>query len=247
MNSEKIINVLKSIIKNYRSIGGQTINKNILVVEDDPMTNKVICDFLTEKGYIIFSALDGEIGLDLFQSEKIDLAVLDIMLPKIDGLTVLSEIRKKSAAVPIVMLTAVEDEYTQVVSFGQQVDDYVTKPFSPTILVKRIEAIFRRTAEISYHSSLQYSDVIIDFEAHTVESDEGIIELTKKEYEILGILFRRIGKVVTREQLIEECWGYDYSPSDRIIDTHIKNIRKKISSLKIRTIKGLGYLLENVQ
>lgn len=222
------------------------MNKQILVVEDDPMTNKVICDFLTDKGYRVFSALDGEIGLDLFRNKKIDLAILDIMLPKIDGLTLLAEIRKESK-VPIVMLTAVEDEYTQVVSFGQQIDDYVTKPFSPTILVKRIEAIFRRTAETHEQTSLHYSDVVIDFAAHSVATDDGIIELTKKEYGILAILFRRIGKVVTREQLIEECWGYDYSPSDRIIDTHIKNIRKKLPSLNIRTVKGLGYLLEETQ
>lgn len=210
------------------------------------MTNKVICDFLKDKGYLVFSALDGEIGLELFYSTKIDLAVLDIMLPKIDGLTLLAEIRKNSK-IPIVMLTAVDDEYTQVVSFGQQVDDYVTKPFSPTILVKRIEAIFRRTAKIIEHTSLQYSDVVIDFEAHTVAANEETVELTKKEYSILAILFRRIGKVVTREHLIEECWGYDYTPSDRIIDTHIKNIRRKLPSLKIRTVKGLGYLLEDTK
>lgn len=220
------------------------MNKHILVVEDDPMTNKVICDFLTDKGYRVFSASDGEAGLELFHSKKIDLAVLDIMLPKIDGLTLLAEIRKESN-VPIVMLTAVEDEYTQVVSFGQQIDDYVTKPFSPTILVKRIEAIFRRLAESVEEAIINYGNVSIDFEAHILKLDGKNIELTKKEYEILAMLFRKMGKVVTREQLIEACWGYDYTPIDRIIDTHIKNIRKKIPSLKIKTVKGLGYLLED--
>ena len=204
------------------------MQKRILVVEDDEMTNKVITNFLAEQNFTVFSALDGQAGWDIFQKETLDLIILDIMLPKIDGLALLAQFREVSQ-IPIIMLTALDDEYTQVVSYSNLIDDYVTKPFSPTILVKRVEAVLRRN---------------VQEEENSVENQSEAVNLTKKEYDIVTQLISRKGNVVTREQLMDQIWGYDYNPSDRIIDTHIKNIRKKLPGIEIRTVKGTGYAIE---
>lgn len=220
------------------------MQKRILVVEDDEMTNKVITNFLAEQNFTVFSALDGQAGWDIFQKETLDLIILDIMLPKIDGLALLAQFREVSQ-IPIIMLTALDDEYTQVVSYSNLIDDYVTKPFSPTILVKRVEAVLRRNVqEEENNGKIKYGELTIDLDACTVENQSEAVNLTKKEYDIVTQLISRKGKVVTREQLMDQIWGYDYNPSDRIIDTHIKNIRKKLPGIEIRTVKGTGYAIE---
>lgn len=224
----------------------ECVVKNILVIEDDEMTNKVISNFLAEQNFTVFSALDGQIGWDIFQKEVVDLIILDIMLPKIDGLTLLAQFREVSQ-IPIIMLTALDDEYTQVVSYSNLIDDFVTKPFSPTILVKRVEAVLRRNSQEEINNEqIKYGELTIDLDAFKVENQAEVISLTKKEYQILVKLITSKGKIVTREQLMGHIWGYDYNPSDRIIDTHIKNIRKKLPNIEIRTVKGTGYGIESI-
>ncbi|MGX7150773.1 response regulator transcription factor [Enterococcus ureasiticus] len=217
----------------------------ILVVEDDTMTNEVISDFLEEKDYEVISASDGEEAWQIFQKEKLDLMILDIMLPNITGLELLERIRQTSD-VPVIMLTAIDQEHTQLLSFKQKVDDYVIKPFSPTILVKRVQAVLRRTkqgAEVK-NQEVYYGNVRIDFDAAMIFYKDERVPLTKIEYRIVEYLAKNKGRTVMREQLIETIWGYDFTANDRVIDSHMKNIRKKIPQLNIETIKGIGYILE---
>ncbi|MGX7243871.1 response regulator transcription factor [Enterococcus quebecensis] len=217
----------------------------ILVVEDDTMTNQVITDFLEEKGYEVLSALDGEEAWQIIEEEELNLILLDIMLPTISGLELLERIRKTSD-VPIIMLTAIDQEHTQLISFKQKVDDYVIKPFSPTILVKRVEAVLRRSEQVSEveKQEVHHGDVRINFDSSMIFFKDDRIPLTKIEYRIVEYLAKNKGRVVTREQLIETIWGYEFTANDRVIDSHMKNIRKKIPSLRIETIKGIGYMLE---
>ncbi|ALS36773.1 DNA-binding response OmpR family regulator [Enterococcus rotai] len=217
----------------------------ILVVEDDTMTNQVICDFLEEKDYDVLSALDGEEAWGIFENEMLDLILLDIMLPTISGLELLERIRKTSD-VPIIMLTAIDQEHTQLISFKQKVDDYVIKPFSPTILVKRVQAVLRRAEQPTATEKKEdsYGDVRINFDSSMVFLENERVALTRIEYQIVEYLAKNKGRVVTREQLIEAVWGYEFTANDRVIDSHMKNIRKKIPGLNIETIKGIGYMLE---
>lgn len=217
----------------------------ILVVEDDTMTNQVISDFLEEKEYEVISALDGEEAWELIQKEVLDLIILDIMLPNISGLELLERTRQISD-VPIIMLTAIDQEHTQLLSFKQKVDDYVIKPFSPTILVKRVQAVLRRTKQGADTPNLEvyYGDVRINFDAAMIFYKDERVPLTKIEYRIVEYLAKNKGRTVTREQLIETIWGYEFTANDRVIDSHMKNIRKKVPHLNIETIKGIGYILE---
>ncbi|MEI5993579.1 response regulator transcription factor [Candidatus Enterococcus mansonii] len=224
------------------------MNVRVLVVEDDTMTNQVISDFLEEKGYEVLSALDGEEAWQFVQTEELDLILLDIMLPKISGLELLEKIRK-SSDIPIIMLTAIDEEHTQLISFKQKIDDYVIKPFSPTILVKRVEAVLRRAKkdEKKEQQELHYGNIHINFDSAMIYCDGERVALTKIEYRIVETLAKRRGTVVTREQLIETIWGYEFTANDRVIDSHMKNIRKKIPDLTIETLKGIGYILEDKQ
>ena len=173
---------------------------------------------------------------------EFDLVILDIMLPKIDGLTVLKRIRQISK-VPILMLTAMEDEYTQIMSFDHMADDYITKPFSPILLVKRVKALLRRSGAAG-GQSLTIGDVTIDFEGYSVHNEGGPIDLSMKEIELIKYLYRHKGQAITRDQILDAVWGIDFISSDRKIDTHIKNIRKKLNCDCITTIRGLGYKFE---
>ncbi|WP_348921163.1 response regulator transcription factor [Enterococcus rotai] len=217
----------------------------ILVVEDDTMTNQVISDFLEEKDYDVLSVLDGEKAWEIFKKEELDLILLDIMLPTISGLELLERIRMISD-VPIIMLTAIDQEHTQLISFKQKVDDYVIKPFSPTILVKRVQAVLRRVVQSKMIEKKEvfYGNIRINFDSSMVFLDNERVPLTKTEYQIVEYLSKNKGRVVTREQLIEGIWGYEFTANDRVIDSHMKNIRKKIPGLNIETLKGIGYMLE---
>ncbi|WP_086314573.1 two-component system, OmpR family, response regulator Irr [Enterococcus sp. 7F3_DIV0205] len=221
------------------------MNTKILVVEDDTMTNQVISDFLEEKDYEVVSASDGEEAWQIVQKETFDLIILDIMLPNISGLELLERIRQTSD-VPVIMLTAIDQEHTQLLSFKQKVDDYVIKPFSPTILVKRVQAVLRRTKQGANTPNLEvyYGDVRINFDAAMIFYKDERVPLTKIEYRIVEYLAKNKGRTVTREQLIETIWGYEFTANDRVIDSHMKNIRKKVPHLNIETIKGIGYILE---
>lgn len=219
--------------------------KKILVVEDDQTTNEVTSAFLTEAGFQVTSFFDGENALESVKKEEFSLLILDVMLPKMSGIDLLKYVREQSE-VPVILLTALSDEYSQTVGFLNGVDDYVTKPFSPSILVKRVEAILRRTGTKtnSDSSQLSFGTISCDDSSKTIQVKDVIVPLTKKEFSIVYQLMKNKGKVVTRERLLNELWGYDEFPNDRVIDTHIKNIRKKLPQLSFRTLKGIGYLLE---
>ncbi len=211
----------------------------ILVVEDDVIINQVICEFLKEHKYDVVSVFDGKEALDAFNREAFDLIILDIMIPSLSGIEVLKEIRK-SSDVAVMMLTAMDDEYTQLISFNHLISDYVVKPFSPIILIKRIENILRNKVG---NDDIFVNDILIKQSKGIVYCNNIEISLTKKEYEILLFLVSKKGKIVTREQLMNSIWGYDDLYS-RVLDNHMKNLRKKLPSLPLKTVVGRGYQIE---
>lgn len=217
----------------------------LLVIEDDINTNEAICEYMKSAGHTILSALDGEEGLLLAKEPSIDLVVLDIMLPKIDGMTVLRELRKCST-VPILMLTAIEDEHTQATSFDAEADDYITKPFSMVLLGKRITALLRRSGKNPEILRVQFGDITVDFGGYAAWNQAGRINLTPKEIELLKLLLEHKGLVLTRSQILDELWGYDAPIIDRTVDTYIKNLRKKLNLNRIITVKGVGYKYEEL-
>ena len=215
----------------------------LLIVEDDKQTNDAICEYLKSTGHKLVPAYDGADALQLFNHEAIDLVVLDIMLPKITGLGVLHEIRKKSST-PVLMLTAIDDEYTQVTSFDEQADDYITKPFSMVLLGRRITALLRRSGKEILPSTMAFGDVIVDFSGYTAKDSNGRIDITPKEIDLLKLLVEHKGLVLTRTQILDDLWGIDAPIIDRTIDTYIKNLRKKLRLECIVTVKGIGYKYE---
>ena len=215
----------------------------LLVIEDDINTNEAICEYMKSAGHTTLSALDGKEGLLLAKEPSVDLVVLDIMLPKIDGMTVLRELRKCST-VPILMLTAIEDEHTQATSFDAEADDYITKPFSMVLLGKRITALLRRSGKNPEILRVQFGDIIVDFGGYAAWNQAGRIDLTPKEIELLKLLLEHKGLVLTRSQILDELWGYDAPIIDRTVDTYIKNLRKKLNLDRIITVKGVGYKYE---
>ena len=215
----------------------------LLVIEDDINTNEAICEYMKSAGHTTLSALDGEEGLLLAKEPSVDLVVLDIMLPKIDGMTVLRELRKCST-VPVLMLTAIEDEHTQATSFDAEADDYITKPFSMVLLGKRITALLRRSGKNPEILRVQFGDIIVDFGGYAAWNQAGRIDLTPKEIELLKLLLEHKGLVLTRSQILDELWGYDAPIIDRTVDTYIKNLRKKLNLNRIITVKGVGYKYE---
>ena len=217
----------------------------LLVIEDDINTNEAICEYMKSAGHTILSALDGEEGLLLAKEPSIDLVVLYIMLPKIDGMTVLRELRKCST-VPILMLTAIEDEHTQATSFDAEADDYITKPFSMVLLGKRITALLRRSGKNPEILRVQFGDITVDFGGYAAWNQAGRIDLTPKEIELLKLLLEHKGLVLTRSQILDELWGYDAPIIDRTVDTYIKNLRKKLNLNRIITVKGVGYKYEEL-
>lgn len=217
----------------------------LLVIEDNINTNEAICEYMKSAGHTILSALDGEEGLLLAKEPSIDLVVLDIMLPKIDGMTVLRELRKCST-VPILMLTAIEDEHTQATSFDAEADDYITKPFSMVLLGKRITALLRRSGKNPEILRVQFGDITVDFGGYAAWNQAGRIDLTPKEIELLKLLLEHKGLVLTRSQILDELWGYDAPIIDRTVDTYIKNLRKKLNLNRIITVKGVGYKYEEL-
>ncbi|MCI9371607.1 MAG: response regulator transcription factor [Lachnospiraceae bacterium] len=215
----------------------------LLIVEDDKKTNEAICEYLKSAGHKLIPAYDGASALQSFNECNIDLVVLDIMLPKISGLSVLHEIRR-SSSVPILMLTAIEDEYTQVTSFDEQADDYIIKPFSMVLLGRRITALLRRSGKGILPDAMAFGDVIVDFSGYTAKDSNGKIDITPKEIDLLKLFVEHKGLVLTRTQILDDLWGDSYPIIDRIIDTYIKNLRKKQRLECIVTVKGIGYKYE---
>lgn len=215
----------------------------LLIVEDDRKTNEAICEYLKSAGHKMIPAYDGASALRIFETDKIDLVILDIMLPQISGLSVLHKIRKKSS-IPVLMLTAIEDEFTQVQSFDEQADDYITKPFSMILLGRRITALLRRSGKSTMPDRMTFQDVTVDFSGYTAKDKKGKIDVTPKEIDLLKLLVEHKGLVLTRSQILDDLWGDSYPIIDRTVDTYIKNLRKKLRLDCIATVKGIGYKYE---
>ena len=219
----------------------------LLIVEDDHKTNDAICEYLKPTGHSLIPAYDGSEALQLFRQNHIDLVVLDIMLPTITGLAVLNSIRKTSQ-VPVLMLTAMEDEQTQVASFDGQADDYMTKPFSMVILGKRITALLRRSNPAEKAVDVwTCGDLTVNFSAYSAHDSSGELEVTAKELDLLKLLVEHQGLVLSRTQILDGVWGDNSYVLDRLVDTYIKNLRKKLHLDCIKTVKGIGYKLEVIQ
>ena len=219
------------------------MNSSILVIEDDSNIQELISEFLSAEGYQVDTANDGLEGIQKFKQGSYDLVILDIMMPNLDGYGVCKMIRK-SSSVPIIFLTAFNDEGDQLKGFDLECDDYITKPFSFNLLIKRVEAILRRSNKTINDKFIVFEKLKLDLNTYIAEIDGEPIELTLKEFNILKALIEKYPQVITREGLLDSIWGYDYYGDTRIVDAHIKNIRKKISLPYIKTVKGIGYTLE---
>lgn len=212
--------------------------KRILVVEDDPDIQEMLCAYLHDAGYETGAAEDGIAALDLFHSNTWSLVLLDIMLPKVDGYGVCELIRRESN-VPVIMLTALDAEENQMKGFDLDIDDYVTKPFSMPILLRKIAAVLRRSGEgENEKNQLIYRDLVLDLDAYRVSVDGEPLDLTSREFELLRELLQNQGRVLTRSVLLGRLWNYDFFGDERIVDSHIKNLRKKLNREYIETVRG---------
>lgn len=219
--------------------------QNILIVEDDLDIQELLREFLKEAGYEVMTAGDGIEAMDLFAKNKYDLILLDIMLPKIDGFGVCELIRKQSQ-VPIIMLTALGGEEEQIRGLDLQVDDYITKPFSVPILIRKIAAVLRRSSQTQDegHKTIAYQNLLLDLDNYTAMVDGIAYELTQREFEVLRELLTHQGRIMTRQNLLDKLWRYDFYGDERVVDTHIKNLRRKLGIEFIQTVRGVGYKID---
>ena len=218
----------------------------ILVVDDESRMRKLVKDFLTKKNFQVLEAGDGEEAMDIFYKEKdIALLILDVMMPKMDGWQVCREIRQYSR-VPIIMLTAKSDEKDELQGFDLGVDEYITKPFSPKILVARVEAILRRSNVLAADDTMEAGGIELNKAAHEVLIDGKSVELSYKEFELLAYFMSNQGVALSRERILNNVWNYDYFGDARTIDTHVKKLRSKLGAKGeyIKTIWGMGYKFE---
>ena len=214
--------------------------KRILIVEDEPDIQEFLCAYLADAGYGTAAAGDGVEALALFQAQPFDLVLLDIMLPKIDGFGVCEVIRSQSQ-VPILMLTALDGEAEQLRGFGLDIDDYVTKPFSMPVLLEKIRVILRRRAGGEEEDSLRRGDLLLNRTTREAFLDGHPLELTVREFDLLATFLASPGRVFTREMLLAKLWGYDFYGDERVVDSHIKNLRHKLGKDYIETVRGVGY------
>lgn len=218
----------------------------ILVVDDESRMRKLVRDFLVHKDFQVMEAGDGEEALDIFFNNKdISLIILDVMMPKLDGWQVCKEVRQYSK-VPIIMLTAKADERDELLGYELGIDEYITKPFSPKILVARVEAVLRRTSNLQSTDIIQAGGIELDINAHMVKIDQEPIELSFKEFELLHYFVMNQGVALSREKILNNVWNYDYFGDARTIDTHVKKLRSKMKDKGeyIKTIWGMGYKFE---
>ena len=219
----------------------------VVIVEDDKNINEVVTEYMKDAGYAVVSYADGGVALaELEANREAALFIFDIMLPGASGFDLLRAVRNSAAhrAKPVVILTALGDEATQIMSFDELADDFVAKPFSPRVLVRRADALLRRSGA-GETKKARFEGVEIDFDRYEV-TDQGVpVNLTVREIELLAALMRNSGIVLSRQQLLDNAWGRDYFGDERIVDAHIKNLRKKLTSGIIQTVKGVGYKLGN--
>lgn len=220
------------------------MTQTILVVEDDLYIQELIAEFLKAQSYRVEVAENGQEAWDKLQHQSFDLVILDIMMPKLDGFSLCKMIRNNWST-PVIIVSALSEEKDQLKAFELEADDYITKPFSFNILVKRVEAVLRRSQlESEKQTQLSFDSLRLDCNSFKAFLDDKPIELTVKEFEILQCLLENPHKVLTRDILLEKVWGYDFFGDPRIVDAHIKNIRKKIGQSYIKTVKGIGYTME---
>ncbi|MBR3042701.1 MAG: response regulator transcription factor [Eubacterium sp.] len=213
----------------------------ILVVEDNEDYQELLVNFLSNSGYAVTTADDGLMAFDCMEEKDFDLVILDIMLPKIDGFTLCELIRKKSD-VPIIMLTAKFSEEDQLRGYSLKVDEYISKTISMPLLISKVEAILRRSGKGAEEQTLSFKGIVLDINTHTVKVGGEAVDFTLKEFDILYELMKAGGGVVTRKSLLSKLWDYEYYEDTRIVDTHIKNIRKKLGANDcIETVRGIGY------
>ena len=215
----------------------------ILFLEDEPTISEVTTEYMKMQNYEVVCARNGEEALELLKNNYFELAILDIMVPKVSGLAVLEHIKKTNPKMATIMLTALEDEQTQLKAFNLYADDYVLKPFSPLLLLKRIETILRRTMS-STSKTKEVKGLYINDEAYQVYYDNESLELTLSEFLLIQVLHKEPNRVFTREQLIMKIFNEEYFGNDRIIDAHVKNLRKKLPRKYIKTVTGVGYMFD---
>ena len=218
----------------------------VMIVDDESRMRKLVKDFLLQKNFKVIEAENGEVAIDLFEErkDKIDLILLDVMMPKFDGWSVLRKIRQTSN-VPVIMLTARGEEQDELFGFELGVDEYIAKPFSPKILVARVEDLLNRT-RAKKENKTDYAGIVVDYDGRTVSCDGKNIELSLREYELLTYLLGNEGIALSREKILNNVWNYDYYGDSRTIDSHIKKIRHKLGKKGkyIKTIRGVGYKFE---
>ena len=220
------------------------MSKMILVIEDEKSIQNILKAFLEDAGYNVTLADDGMAGITAFHKNPYDLVLLDIMLPKLDGYSVCEMIRNESTTT-VILLTALDDEDSQMKGFDLLADDYITKPFSMPLVLRRIEAVLRRAQNTDTNSStLTCGEIQLDTESYKVFVAGQEIVLTTREFEILRLFMENQGRVFTRQQLLDIIWDYDYMGDDKIVNTHIKNIRRKLNVDCIETIRGVGYRID---
>ncbi len=217
------------------------MGKKILLVEDDWKLRRIAGDFLKSQGYQVLEAEDGEKALEIYYDEKVDLAILDIMLPKMDGWEVCREIRIENKEIPVIMLTAKGEEEDILKGYELETDEYITKPVSLKVLMAKVKALLRRngSAEI-----MIFDDLKIDNTCHSVKLGEVEVEVSSKEYEVLYYMASNKGIALSREKIIIALWGYDYDGDVRAVDSQIKRLRKKLQGRFIHTVRGIGYKFE---
>lgn len=222
------------------------LSQKILVVDDEDLIRKLVKDFLTKSGYEVIEAVDGSEALDKFFADKdIALVILDIMMPKIDGLSCAKEIKNNSKT-PIILLTAKDQERDELKGFEIGVDEYISKPFSPKVLVARVEALLRRTYPNAESDILTAGSIVIDRIAHSVIIEGLEVELSFKEFELLTYFVENEGTALSRDKILDSVWSFDYFGDARTVDTHVKKLRAKMGSCgtMIKTIRGVGYKFE---
>lgn len=216
---------------------------NVLIVDDEKLIREVIKEYGEYEGYHIFEAQDGTDALDIIKTEDIDIIILDIMMPKLDGFSTYREI-KKIKNIPTIILSARSEEYDKLLGFDLGIDDYLTKPFSPKELIARIKAVMKRSKQEI--DQFVFEDLVVDFKGYTIHIDGKEIKVTPKEFEILTYLIKNKNIAVSREALLSSIWGYDFFGDDRTIDTHVKMLRNNLGKYRdfITTIRGVGYKFE---
>ncbi|WBW99265.1 response regulator transcription factor [Oceanirhabdus sp. W0125-5] len=221
--------------------------QKILIIEDEVKILDILYDYFTKEGYEVIRACDGIKGIEAFESNSVDLVILDVMMPKLDGWSVCKRIRKKSA-VPIIMLTARNDEEDMLMGFDLKADEYVTKPFSPAVLIARVKMLLKRTegTVLSESNVLERDGLRINLDSHNVYIDNSEIKLSPKEYDLLVYFIKNSGIALSRDSILNAVWGFDYFGNTRVVDTHVKKLRKAMEhkAYMIQTVFGIGYKFE---